>query len=277
MRATVIPVLALSALLCLSADAKAAPLVLTFHEISTTDTTPQSTVDLFEDIAEQLTVEIYSSTEAKALGLAAGVADIQNMASTDVLFLVKNTSVRRSSISEVYFDDGTILGLSKVINSLGVDDFTAFAHLPKNGGGNSPEGADPANLPGGKDITPKFEATEAYSVDAVGNPVDGVNTSADILGIVFTTKSLTTPLPGGTPAGFQGIVDTLTSGALRVGLHVRDIGADGLLSAAFVNDPPDDPLGGPVVPEPATLVLLGMGGIGFLGHRLLRLKRGSAA
>ncbi len=184
------------------------------------------TANAGEDVAGQFTATIYDDAEANSTygtSLTPG----------QVLFTFTNAVGISSSISEIYMDDGTILGQDSVLNSLG--GFTQFT-----GGG-----ANPSNLPGGNTLVPPFVATAAFSADAQGNPTRGVDDSSDILGIVYDL------LPG---LGLNDVRAALIDGTLRIGLHVRSIGLGGE-SDAFVN------------PEPTTLALMGLSGLVLIRRR----------
>ena len=179
-----------------------------------------------ENVQSQFAATIYDNVEANSTFST-------SLTSGQILITFTNAVGTDSSISEVYIDDGTIVGQSAVLNSLG--GFTQFT-----GGG-----ANPGNLPGGNTLSPSFVATSAYSVDAVGNPSRGVDANGDILGIVYDL------LPG---LSLTDVQTALDDGTLRIGMHVRSIGSQGQ-SDSFVN------------PEPATLALMGLGGLAVLRRR----------
>ena len=164
---------------------------------------------------------------------AAGEAQLSMEVSDDgvgfVGFTFFNDVGVASSIADIYFDDGTLLGISSIVDSgAGV----AFS---------SP--ASPGNLPAGNDASPQFETTANFSADS-DSPVlsNGVNSSTEWVKIMFSLQS------GGT---YQHVIDELANGKLRVGLHVQ--GFEGTnMSESFINNPTP-------VPEPGTLVLLGAG------------------
>jgi hypothetical protein len=214
-----------AALLLAATHASAADITYNFGRITNNYAT---------DLASQLSITLWDAAGANA--------EFNNTALVDgqVLFTVMNAVGTQSSISEVYFDDG-LLGPSQVINSLG--GFTNFT------GGSV--GVNPGNLPAGENVG--FQATAGFSVDtANGPPSNGVNTSTDILGIVFGAGDL---------VNFAGVAAAVADGSLRFGLHVRDlqvVGADGSTSTtsdSFVNE----------VPLPAAVWLFGSALIGFAG------------
>jgi hypothetical protein len=139
-------------------------------------------------------------------------------------FLFTNQGPVLSSICDIYFDDGTLLGIATIASSTGV----SFSFH-----------ATPGDLPGGNSISPVFKTTQDFSADS-DSPVasNGVNPGEWV--------SITFKLING-----KTIADTLAaldSGELRVGLHVQAIGVNGG-SESFVNK----------VPEPSLVLLLGIG------------------
>ncbi len=130
-----------------------------------------------------------------------------------------------SSITDVYFDDGTLLAISTIVSSTGV----SFA---------SP--ATPNNLPGGNNITPPFVVTDNFSADS-NTPnalANGVNASTESLEIIFNLVST---------ADVDAVIAALNNGSLRIGMHVQGIGTTNG-SDGYVNK----------VPEPGILILLGI-------------------
>lgn len=149
-----------------------------------------------------------------------------------VLFTFRNTGPAASSITDLYFDDGTLLGIAAVRNSAGT---------------NFSQGAAPGNLPGGNSMTPQFQTTAGFSADS--NPPtqpNGANPGEQIA-IVFNTVNGKTLFD--VVAALNGAaVDEGGAPALRVGLHAQGF-ANGD-SASFVNNPSS------VVPLPASAWLL---------------------
>ncbi len=140
-------------------------------------------------------------------------------------FTFHNDSTVQSCITNIYFDDGPIIGATmNIINGPG----TLFAE------------DGPNNMPGGEDIF--FDADREFNVGAEPPPSsNGIN----YIGIgEWATVELILD-------GFT-LLDVLTAldlGTLRVGVHIQDF-TDGSSESA-VN----------LVPEPATMCLLGLGGL----------------
>lgn len=184
-----------------------------------------------ENIGSQLGLVIYDP-EQSPVTIGGG----------QVLFAFTNNVGISSNVSEVYIDDGTIVGLFEVKNSIG--GFTNFVG----------SAVTPGNLPGGNTVSPPFVADGLFSADVVsGPPANGINEAADILGIVYNVDS-----------GISGIQDALADGSLRIGLHVRSIGTAGG-SDSYINTPS-------AVSEPGTLMLLGPGLICIGLYRWKRRK-----
>ncbi|MCR9093768.1 MAG: PEP-CTERM sorting domain-containing protein [bacterium] len=167
-----------------------------------------------------------------ATGEAQLSVDVMDIGGGQVLFDFTNAGPLSSSITDVYFDDGTLLGIAGLID-MDDDALGSFGHPDVD----FSQGAAPPNLPGGNSIG--FQVTAGFLADS-DPPVapNGVN-PGEMLGIVFD-------LQPGRP--FSDVIDDLASGALRIGIHVQDF--DGGGSEGFVNLP---------VPEPGTALLLGLG------------------
>jgi len=144
------------------------------------------------------------------------------------LFTFNNTGTDLDAfISEVYFMDGTLLGISSIDNSsAGIVEFT--------------EGATPANLPG-------YSPTASFSADNVRSSRNGVH-AGEFVGITFDLLSGIT---------FADTVDALDTGALVIGIHAKGLGVEDQYSESMINIAP--------VPVPAAVWLFGSGLVGLVG------------
>ncbi len=199
--------------------------------------------------AAPLTLSFYGITGNEPAGHAVtdGEANLKmqviDIGSHQVSFRFTNDS-DNSSLTDVYFDDGALLGISKIGSSSGVV-FT--------------EGASPPNLPGGNGLTPAFKTTAGFLADS-DPPVspNGVQ-RGEWLAIDFDL------LPA---KSFADVVAALMlpSGGdwLRVGLHVQSFA--GGYSESFVNVPVV------AIPEPDdyALFLAGLALLGAVARRRLR-------
>ena len=111
------------------------------------------------------------------IGRAQVFVDITAYDTNQVLFTFRNTGPEPSAITDVYFDDGALLGIAMIIDS---DDGTGG-----NSGVDFLQFATPSDLPAGELLWPPFVTTEAFSADA-DPPVsrNGVD-PGESLGIVF--------------------------------------------------------------------------------------------
>jgi len=144
-------------------------------------------------------------------------------------FAFYNNSTVDCTVTRIYFDDGTLLGGSdlNIINSPGTLFNEGFP--------------GPSNIPGGKEIG--FVADKEFNVGAESPPPEnGINSI-----LAGETVTLEFELSGGS---LQDVLNELNDGSLRVAVHVMCF--------------PDESSNGAVnVPEPATMCLLGLGGLLF--------------
>ena len=150
-------------------------------------------------------------------------------------FTFYNNSSLNSSLARIYFDDGSLLGISNITNSTGV-----LFH----------EGAPGNNLPGGELIG--FYADREFTIGAQNpEPQNGVNAPPPGLEWVKVGFDL---VPGGT---LEGVVQELITGELRIGIHIISIDGPPSSSESAIY----------IVPEPATLFLLAAGAVAALRRR----------
>ncbi len=169
-----------------------------------------------------------------AIGEAQLFVDVTDPGGNQVLVTFFNTGPAASSITDIYFDDGDLLGSASLIDAddgIGGDpdvDFTEFAN--------------PRNLPSANNASPPF-VSAGFSADS-DPPVqlNGVNLG-ESLGILFDL----TDTPVGT---FANVIAQLTNGDLRIGIRVQGFDSEG--SESFVNTP---------IPEPHAAVLFAVGAL----------------
>jgi hypothetical protein len=191
-------------------------------------------------------------TSTSLVNCAIGAAQLSVDVTADpdvnqVVFKFNNIGGAAASITDVYFDDGTLLGIAALRDR---DDSITDLGGYGDAGVDFSQGASPPNLPGGNAVN--FHVTAGFLADSDA-PVqsNGVNPN-EYLQIVFNLQSGKT---------FTDTLNALALGAgtggLRIGIHVQAIGTGG--SESFVN----------AVPEPGTFALLalGLGGLATAGRR----------
>lgn len=172
------------------------------------------------------TYDFYNISNNNPIDAAVGEAQISVYVHNGdgvVTFEFSNTGPESCAITDIYFDDGHLLGISSIDDSLAGVDFK--------------KGASPSNLPGGENFG--FFADEAFSIEAAPPPAKNGVDPDEWVSIVYT-------LSGGS---VEEVIEELNTGVLRIGIHVQDFDFEG--SEAFINN----------VPEPATILLLTLGGL----------------
>jgi hypothetical protein len=175
--------------------------------------------------------------------------DVTDAGSNQVLFTFTNNGPVVSSITDVYFDDGTLLGIAAVQDGAGTD---------------FEQGASPGDLPGGNALDPDFQTTAGFSADSEAPITENGANVGESFSILFNLINGQTFLD--TIAAINaGIACTAIdpadggdcTGTLRIGLHVQGIAPQGQSEGLILTGEPDIP--DTEVPEPATLMLLGSG------------------
>ena len=176
--------------------------------------------------------------------------DIGGVLHNQVLFTFNNAGPLASSITDIYFEDGTLLLLADIYDI----DYDASLYTGLDFG----QTASPSSLPGGATLDPAFSATAALSVDSE-SPIkaNGVN-PGESLGLLYTLQSgkdfnsVITALN----LGFTNPDPTAPRNSLRIGLHVQGTGENENYSDSFI-----------LTPVPGAF-LLGMLGLGVAGVKL---------
>lgn len=172
-----------------------------------------------------------------AIGVAQLFVELTDLDS-QVKFTFTNTGPEASSITDVYFDDGTLLGIASITNTIGLVGFS--------------QRASPPNLPGGNNVVPHFVTTADFSVhsDPPTQPL-GVN-PGESLGITFDLQ---------VGRLFNDILNELDLGVLRIGIHVQGYSSSG--GESFINNEIINGNGGNggngVIPVPGAILLGSMG------------------
>jgi hypothetical protein len=158
-----------------------------------------------------------------------------NGAQVDFKFM--NAGPSASSITDVYFDDGSLLSIASVTDGPGTD----FEQM-----------ASPPSLPGGNSISPAFNTTAGFSADSEPPAQPNGANPGEFVTITFNLMAGKT---------FADVINDLNSTALRIGIHVQGFNGGG--SESFVNNSTPVPL-----PAAAGLGMLGLLVVGWAHKRL---------
>ncbi|MDT8303981.1 MAG: hypothetical protein RQ760_21040 [Sedimentisphaerales bacterium] len=177
--------------------------------------------------------------------------EVTDPGNDQALFTFSNTGSYDFYISDIYFDDGALLGIASIDNS---DPGVSFAYPSSLG-----------NLPGGNTVSPPFVTSGSASnvpgaASGVG-PGESVGIVFDLINGMTFTDVIDSINVGFDPSAYytgSGAYDGWTSPSLRIGVHVQ--GIDG----PWGNDQSDTYI---LTPVPAS-VIIGMLGICVAGLKL---------
>ena len=169
-----------------------------------------------------------------AIGEAQLTVTVSDAGGGLVAFLFQNIGPDASSLTDVYFDDGSLLAIASITNTAGLVEFSQLA--------------SPPNLPSANNASPAFVTTSGFSADS-DPPVQplGVNPGE--------TLTITYSLAGG--QAFADVINEITNGTLRIGIHVQGFATSG--SESFVNTG--------LIPLPPALALGLVGLVGAAAYR----------
>ena len=177
--------------------------------------------------------EVFTTNGAHSFDLDGLYVDVTN-GDGYVDFTFYNDSSVQSSVVGIYFDDGTLFDIDSIINGPG----TEFVYPETLGG-----------LPGGGMLEPPFVADRHFNAGAT-NPVPEYGINEGNINREWVTINF--ELRGN--GTLDDVIAELESGALRIGLHIIAL-PDGSSESAIL------------VPEPATMGLLGIGGLLLMRRR----------
>jgi hypothetical protein len=191
-----------------------------------------------------------------ATGEAQLVVDIEEGISADrMTFTFRNTGPAASAITGVYFDGNPDIG-GPLANIISIFNGTV-------GQVRLEEDSARPNLPNGPNATPPFVADFSLLTDPPTSTLNGVD-PGELVAVTFRLKDGQT---------FADVLAALTNRSLRLGLHVQRFADGG--SESFINT-----LEGPTpnpIPEPGSVILLGLGGATLLAAGIRRRLSPSAS
>lgn len=167
--------------------------------------------------------------------------EVIDLGGNQVQFKFFNDST--SSLTDVYFDDGTLLGIASIAES---GTSVSFSQV-----------ATPGNLPGANLATPPFVTTADFSADS--DPSVRINGVSQGEWVAITFNLLEGKTYADTLAALDGGSD------LRIGVHVQSyVIGTASYSESFINNPVP-------VPEAETYAMM-LAGLGLVGWAARRRK-----
>lgn len=189
-----------------------------------------------------------------------GSAATTDTAATSVLFRLRNAGPDASAIGRVYFEKGVLSELSGLIDA---DDHASFGLVGVDF--ETGKWPGPPNVPAWNDATPSFDT--AFSTGAASPPPkNGVNPGEE-LGVIFDLNG----------NSVSNVLTSLNSGDARIGLHVQAFdsgGSESFVNSSSLGSPPGAPS---AAPEPASLLVWGLGMVAGGGALHRRRRRAPAA
>jgi len=185
-----------------------------------------------------------------AIGEAQLFVDVTPYSGNQVLFTFSNAGSEASSICDVYFEDGSLLGIAEIFDAKYNESLYPGVRFSK--------GANPPDLPSGNTMQPPFNVTAGFLADSDPKvQPNGVN-PGESLGILFNLigGQTFTDVIAAINQGFTGPI--VAGESLRIGIHVQGFDSGG--SESFV-----------LTPEPGSL-LLGSIGLGMVIARCRKRK-----
>ena len=157
------------------------------------------------------------------------------------VFQFSNNSSIGSVITQIYFDDESLLEFSHFVNFIIDEDYrlgTRYNNFR----------VSPRNLPAANLLDPVFRANPALSAQPYPAPPKWGIGRGETLQMWFDLKD---------GHIFGDVINALNSGTdLRIGMRIQCLGPEGTDSAAAVS-----------IPEPATICLFGLAGLTLLRRR----------
>jgi len=163
-------------------------------------------------------------------------------------FKFYNNSTVDCVIANIYFEDGSLLGLDTIVNGPN----TLFIN-----------GGTPKNMPSANTLSPAFNATREFTTSA-DNPMpqNGISNVT-----VPAKKWLQLNFSLMNNKSIQDVYNELNSGTLRVGAHVIAFADGSSESAILVPSTGEVIPDNPELPEPVSLALLVTGAVALLSRR----------